>query len=172
MTRKFGLWNFGQHGLADNAWGVGEIRARLDGENLDFLAVVETWRGRDVWLRRAECEVVGVDMPVQDTRSLFGDDYVWLEWNRQSFHPSGLRGDGGLGLLVRARVGEARVIREACVEDIMWVEVKEPAGIVWFLAVVYLRPGGKWAEWREKVRRALIAGVQRFSDKGKVVVQS
>ncbi len=139
-----------------NGYETAMVNAVVRLEELHILGLVETWRGREDWLR-----VRRGGEKREETRNLFGEDFIWVEQNRKTFNSRGSRGDGGVGLVVsRAWIGEkgkVKVMRKFCDEDVMWVKVGP-----WFVCVVYFRPGKKWEESRKRVWRAVVEGVKSF----------
>jgi hypothetical protein len=171
---KVGLWNVGLHGMSAEQ-EVGMVKAAMILEGLGVMAVVETWRGRDEWMLKRE---LGEDFLKHreggsENRSLLGGDCVWVEWNRKAFNVRGKKGDGGLGLAVSKEClgaeGVVEVQEGDSVEDLMWVRVDGRMG-VWFVCVMYMRPGSRWEDSRARVWQAYVKGVSKFRGKGRIVV--
>jgi hypothetical protein len=96
-----------------------------------------------------------------------------VEWNRKAFNVRGKKGDGVLGLIVNKRCvgsdGEIKIQRGDSVEDLMWVRVAGDCGL-WYVCVMYMRPGGRWVERRNRVWEAYVRGVTKFKGQGRIVV--
>ena len=63
-----------------------------------------------------------------------------------------------MGLLVREDWGKCELLSKDCEQDLMWVRVEQSPEPL-YIAVAYMRPGPKWANWRERVRVGLTKGV-------------
>jgi hypothetical protein len=117
------MWNVGLHG-ATSGQEMEMIKAVMILERIEILAVVETLRGRDNWLRNRggaeEGQGQGGAEENEDTSEDFGEDCIWVEWNRKAFNVRGKKGDGGLGLIVNKRCvgsdGEVKIQRGDSVE--------------------------------------------------------
>jgi hypothetical protein len=171
---KWGLWNVGLHGM------VGEqememVKAVMVLERIQVMAVVETMRGREEWRLKREWgeELMRGEGKAEECRNAMGEECVWVEWNRKAFNVRGKRGDGGLGLIVKKECigtqGGVEIQERDSVEDLMWVEVRGACG-VWYVCVMYLRPGKRWEERRDRVWEAYVRGVGKFQGKGRIVV--
>ena len=51
----------------------------------------------------------------------------------------------------------------------MWVEVRGECGM-WYVCVMYMRPGKRWEERRDRVWEAYVRGVGKFKGRGRIIV--
>ena len=83
---------------------VNDIRAKvLDHYKPDILALVETWRkGREIVV----------------------NGYKWFGCNRHTLHKKGVRGSGGVGMLIREEVLKEYAVEvlDSDVEGVLWRE--------------------------------------------------
>jgi hypothetical protein len=171
---KWGLWNVGLHGMAGEQ-EMEMVKAVMVLERIQVMAVVETMRGREEWRLKREWgeELMRGEGKAEECRNAMGEECVWVEWNRKAFNVRGKRGDGGLGLIVKKECigtqGGVEIQERDSVEDLMWVEVRGACG-VWYVCVMYLRPGKRWEERRDRVWEAYVRGVGKFQGKGRIVV--
>ena len=171
---KKGFWNVGLHGMTVDE-EVEMVKAVMFLEQIQVLAVVETMKGREEWKLRREWgeKFVGEKSKVEEDSDEMGEDCVWVEWNRKAFNVRAKKGDGGLGLMVKKEcIGEqggVKIQERDSVEDLMWVEVRGDCG-VWYVCVMYMRPGDKWEEKRNRVWEAYVRGVGKFKGRGRIIV--
>ena len=99
------------------------ISSRAD---VDILGICETWFKPDLGK-----EVMG--------ESLQNSEYEWYGLDRKK--QTTKQGDGGVGFLIRKRVGKIEVAKSHLENDILWIKIAFGSSCL-FLCIVYISPYG------------------------------
>ena len=141
--------------------GTEAMRTVMEGQGIDYMGVVEHWRGKG---ERIRSELGGEEEEELNSEGIIGPGYGWRERCRQR----GKR--GGVGGVAREEFGYVVMLEDWNTDAMLWQKI-ERGGSTLFIGVVYIVPEGSvYEEEGTQALAAMVGGLQRTKGEDVIIL--